>query len=412
MKEERPRLIFRQTRENRYTLPLLIGGLEEGGWLANLQILLAKSPVEIKEKICASPTIIAYSFMTPYMLKVKTEIEELRKVFNGKILLIAGGPHATADPVGTLKLGFDYVFPGEAEETLPRFLKQFLTGRLPADNIIDQEDQSTIAPFFPPYSREYNFFGPIEISRGCLYKCAFCQTPRIFGSSLRHRDLRNLAYHLKRAASFGYRRCSLISSNALAYGSYNLGQPNLSSLIRLFEVCKEAGYTKINFGSFPSEVRPDWIYPEALELIKKFCHNHTIVLGAQSGSDALLEKLHRAHTAGQALEAVKLIKQAELTAHVDFIFGFPEETKEDRLQSLQLASKMIREYGAKIHAHAFLPLPGTPLFTQEPTPLDPETKATLIKWEKEKKLDGWWREQEFLAQEIIKWRDQGLISGA
>lgn len=409
MELERPILILRKTRENRYTLPTLMGGLEEKGWTRKIKITTAESLGELKEKIRPKITLVGYSFMTPWLIKVKEEVETLRKTYQEQIFIIAGGPHATADPQGTWKLGFDFVFAGEAEEAWPEFVEQFFGGRLPTEKIIRPRNKRGYTPFFPPYFREDNFFAPLEITRGCPYGCAFCQTPRLFGNSLRHRALENLAHHLRKAAYFGYHRCSFISPNALAYGAEENNRPNLSALRELFYLCKNAGINKINFGSFPSEVRPDWITMEALELIKKFCHNRTIVLGVQSGSNTLLQKLHRGHTAEKALEAVRFIYQAGFLPHVDFIFGFPEESKEDRLLSINLAGRMIKEYGAKIHAHSFLPLPGTPLFYKEPSSMDEQTKNTLIDWEKKKKLDGWWKEQEIMAWEIIKWRDQGLI---
>ncbi|MGC8811431.1 MAG: TIGR04013 family B12-binding domain/radical SAM domain-containing protein [bacterium] len=409
MKVERPLLIMRRTRENRYTLPTLLGGLEEKGWTRKISITTTESLKDLKEKIQPRITLIGYSFMTPWLIRVKEEIEDLRKTFQDEIIIIAGGPHPTADPQGTLKLGFDFVFLGEAEETWPEFVEKFFAGRLPAEKIISPRNKKGCVPSFPPFFSEDNFFAPLEITRGCPYGCTFCQTPRIFGNYPRHRNLDNLTQQLQKAAAFGYQRCSFISPNALAYGAKDDIQPNLSALRELFTACQEAGYTKINFGSFPSEVRPDWVSKEVLELIKKFCHNRTIVLGGQSGSNALLQKLHRGHTAESALEAVKLIYQAGFLPHVDFIFGFPEESSSDRLLSLNLATRMIEEYGAKIHAHSFLPLPGTPLFYKEPSLIDEQTKNTLIAWEKKKKLDGWWKEQEVLAWEIIKWRDQRLI---
>jgi hypothetical protein len=57
-----------------------------------------------------------------------------------------------------------------------------------------------------------------------------------------------------------------------------------------------------------------------------------------------------------------------------------------------------------------MPLPGTPLFPQDPSPLDAATKNLLANWEKRKRLDGWWKEQEIMAGKIVAWRDQGLIN--
>jgi radical SAM superfamily enzyme YgiQ (UPF0313 family) len=72
--------------------------------------------------------------------------------------------------------------------------------------------------------------------------------------------------------------------------------------------------------------------------------------------------------------------------HVDFVFGFPEEKIKDRKLSLTCMEKMIEEDGAKIHAHTYLPLPGTPLFCKEPSRLDSETKNALRHWQEKGKL--------------------------
>jgi radical SAM superfamily enzyme YgiQ (UPF0313 family) len=187
--------------------------------------------------------------------------------------------------------------------------------------------------------------------------------------------------------------------------------PDLEKLEEFLNACQEAGLEGIHFGCYPSEVRPDWVTPEVLDLVKRYCRNRTVVLGAQTGSDSLLQKLRRGHTAEQALNAARWIRQAGFMPHVDFVFGFPGETLEDRKLSLGLIEKMIRELGAKIHAHTYMPLPGTPLFPQDPSPLDAATKNFLTIWEKRKRLDGWWKEQEAVAWKIVKWRDTSLIGG-
>lgn len=97
--------------------------------------------------------------------------------------------------------------------------------------------------------------------------------------------------------------------------------------------------------------------------------------------------------------------------HVDFVFGFPQETPEDRRLSLALIEKMIKDLGAKVHAHTYMPLPMTPLFREDPSVVDGTTKNTLLGWEKKRKLDGWWKEQEAIAWKIVEWRDRGVIQG-
>jgi B12-binding domain/radical SAM domain protein len=408
-RDERPYLIFWKTRENRYTLPVILGCLEGEGLYRNFHIHLAGSVEQIPGEAASAKAIVGFSFMTPQLWQVKQEVEKLRMILAKEAVLLAGGPHATGDPQGTLGLGFDFVFVGESEQTFPTFLRQFLGGKLPDASILFGEKNSCLFSTYPPHSLEQRYFAPVEITRGCCYNCSFCQTPRIFGHPLRHRSPGSVAAHLKRAIAYGYRHSAFISPNAFSYGSTGSQGANLTAIEELLSACRQAGIAAIHFGCFPSEVRPDWVHPEILQLVKTYCRNKTIVLGAQSGSDSILASLNRGHTAQQALTASRWIRQAGFTPHVDFVFGFPGETLEDRRLSLLLMAEMIEKHGARIHAHTYLPLPGTPLFQKEPSQLDSGTKNELGNWERKKKLDGWWKEQEAMAWKIVEWRDKGLI---
>jgi B12-binding domain/radical SAM domain protein len=349
--------------------------------------------------------------MTPNLEEVLEEVRWLRENLSGGPIFIAGGPHATGDPEGTLALGFDFVFAGEAEETFPAFLHRFLAGENPPGRILEANNRANHPLVHPPHSLDHRFFAPIEITRGCLYGCTFCQTPRVFGQRLRHRTPENLVTFLKQAIPLGYLQSKFISPNAFSYGSGIPPEPNLRKMEELLTLSQEAGMVGIHFGCYPSEVRPDWVTPEVLGLVKKYCRNRTVVLGAQSGSDSLLEKLRRGHTAEQALNAARCIRQAGFMPHVDFVFGFPQETLEDRRLNLALIEKMIGGLEAKIHAHTYMPLPMTPLFREDPSVLDGTTKNALLSWEKKGKLDGWWKEQEAIAWKIVEWRDRGIIRG-
>jgi B12-binding domain/radical SAM domain protein len=405
---DRPFLIFRQSRQNRYTIPVLLGALERENLIDEFDILLARSVEEIPSIPPSSGMIIAFSFMTPQLESILEEIRQLRRSRLSRAIFLAGGPHPTADPQGTARLGFDFVFIGEGERSLPGFLRRFLAGTLPSDSLIQSAAPIELDDY-PPFPSKGKFFSPIEITRGCLYRCAFCQTPRIFGPPLRHRSPKGLKRLIQKAASRGYGQAFFRSPNAFAYCNEREAVPNLPAMEELFQVCFEGGVRRLHFGCFPSEVRPDWVTAEALSLVRKYCSNRTIVLGAQSGSDALLSRLGRRHTALQALQACQTIRQCGFTPHVDFVFGFPGETAEDRQRSLSLMERMILEHGARIHAHTYLPLPGTPLFGETPSSLDESTRRALIEWEKKGKLDGWWREQEEMAWKIIRWRDEGMI---
>jgi B12-binding domain/radical SAM domain protein len=375
----------------------------------HFRILLASSIEEIERRVSTEKAIVGFSFMTPHLPQVREEVGQLRRVLGGKAVLIAGGSHATGAPEGTARIGFDYVFTGESEKTFPDFLRRFLENRLPGTGIFCGGDDSCRFAINPPFSLKERFFAPMELTRGCFYGCSFCQTPQIFGHRLRHRPADFVAGQLKRLIPHGYGQAFFISPNAFSYGAASLQTPNLSAIEELLDGCRQTGCGGVHFGCYPSEVRPEWVTPEVLELVKKYCRNRTVVLGAQSGSDSLLAKIKRSHSAEQARRASHWIRKAGFMPHVDFVFGFPDEEIEDRQLSLACMKKMIEEDGARIHAHTYLPLPGTPLFCKEPSRLDPATKNALRHWQEKGRLDGWWEEQEGIAWEIVRWRDEGLI---
>ncbi len=409
VEDPRPFLVWRKTRWNRFTLPILLGCLEGEGLAEHFRILMAGSVEEIWKSVGREKTIVGFSFMTPHLLEVKEEVEQLRRRLGEETILIAGGSHATGDPGGTRHLGFDYVFTGESEKTFPDFLRRFLQDQLPGTAIFAGGDDSCRFAFNPPFPLKERFFAPMELTRGCFYGCGFCQTPQIFGHRLRHRPADLVAGQLRRSIPYGYSRAGFISPNAFSYGATSRETPNLAAIEELLGGCLETGCGGVHFGCYPSEVRPEWVFPEVLALVKKYCRNKTIVLGAQSGSDSLLAKLQRNHSAEQVLKASHWIRKAGFMPHVDFVFGFPEERMEDRQLSLACMKKMIEEDGAKIHAHTYLPLPGTPLFYKEPSRLDRGTKNALHHWQEKRKLDGWWEEQEVIAWRIVQWRDEGWI---
>jgi B12-binding domain/radical SAM domain protein len=404
-----PLLIFRQSRENRFSLPILLGCIEEEGLAKQFDVVLCKSPRDLLLQGRQGEGIIAFSFMTPKILQAQQEIQNLRMSLGNRWLFIAGGSHPSADPIGTLRLGFDFVFVGEAEETFPDFLRGFLAGRLPASAILEGERDSSRFGQYPSYFLQQNFFAPLEITRGCPYNCAYCQTPRIFGHKLRHRTASNAARYLRETITRGYRQHRFLSPNAFSYGAAGIQPPDGDSLEALFSACLAVGSQGLHFGCYPSEVRPEWVNPDVLQRVKKYCRNRTLVLGVQSGSDGILEKVRRGHSVEQARQAARFIHEAGFRPHVDFVFGFPGEGMEDRKLSLRLMEEMIQGLDANIHAHTFLPLPGTPLFWETPSPLDPDTKQVLKRWEQKKKVDGWWEEQEDLAWKIVGWRDEKRI---
>ena len=328
------------------------------------------------------PVKAPFADITCYSLNSLNEPLYRDEIREATCTTIVGGPHATACPHEVARYA-DYVVAGEGEFTLPRLLANLeegeegpvpgvvtKTGSLPSDHAVRLDA-------FPPFSV---MKGYIEISRGCPFGCAFCQTPRIFGSVMRHRSIAAIATFARR-----YRDIRLVSPNALAYGSDGR-RPRLEKVEKLLASLEG----NIYFGTFPNEVRPEFLTGDALELIGRSCANTRIAFGIQSGSDRVLERIGRGHTVADGIQAVELCRDGGFTPVVDLIMGFPFETEEDEAATLELIRWVVRS--GRVRLHAFIPLPGTPLAGTSPRPVSPRAEQLLGKLALEGKLTGSWKD--------------------
>jgi radical SAM superfamily enzyme YgiQ (UPF0313 family) len=155
-------------------------------------------------------------------------------------------------------------------------------------------------------------------------------------------------------------------------------------------------------GTFPSEVRPEFVTKDAVDLVRRFCANDNITLGAQSGSDAMLGKIHRGLDADAVVSAAQLIRNAGLIPNVDFIFGLPGETDWDRAATFRMIEEL-KKIGAKIHTHAFLPLAGTPMQRETPSTIDGVSRRKLELLETGGAAFGSWKRQEMKGLKLANY---------
>jgi B12-binding domain/radical SAM domain protein len=364
---------FRYSKKNSYSFAVLSPLLPEAGF--------SDRPLN---------GIMIYSFTTRQAAKVFMEVQNA----GTDSIFIAGGPHPSGVPEETLEF-FDYVVLGEGEETLPELVKVLQEGGDPEKvRGIAYRDSGTgkiVTTPKRPYVNlnSYPCFdpkklrAPLEISRGCPWGCKYCQTPRLFGREVRHRSVDSI---LKNAKYYDDLR--FIASNAFAYGGDGI-HPRLDKVEKLLSALHEIPDKKIFFGTFPSEVRPEFVTEESVELVRKYCANDSLSLGAQSGSDRVLKEIRRGHTVEDSVSAVECCLEQDIIPAVDFIFGFPTETEEDQEKSLDLV-RWICKKGGTVRAHYLTPLPGTPYSSATPVEVSDRVRRELGKLALDGKLTGYW----------------------
>ncbi|MFO8017603.1 MAG: TIGR04013 family B12-binding domain/radical SAM domain-containing protein [Promethearchaeia archaeon] len=414
-------LIFYYCPQNRYSMNALIAAAEKDEKLkkSNFFVIEKKGKLIKTLKKCtktSQESFLLFSFFTPQLWEVKKLIGKIKRTVGDKIIAIAGGSHPTGDPKGTLEMGFDFVVHGEGEKTFPELIKSIKNGK--------EKDQIKGISFFddhnryiytgqrsyldldkyPPFPLEHTNYGPIEITRGCPYMCYFCQTSFLCGKKPRHRSIEEICKYITILENENLTDIRFITPNAFAYGSKDGKELNLEKveelLKRVKKIIGESG--RIFFGSFPSEVRPEHVCKKTLALIKKYGDNDNIIIGAQSGSQKILDLCNRGHTVENIYEAVKITNKMGLQANIDFIFGLPPEKTEDIKQTIHVMEDLIK-LGGRIHAHTFIPLPQTPFETKKASKLDKNLKKKLQNINYHGNLYGNWRKQEKLALKISEY---------
>jgi B12-binding domain/radical SAM domain protein len=385
------KIAFRINKNNRYSIIPLVATLEK--FASEVETMLVRD-FETIFSLEPSDTILAYSFTSMDYDNVFEEVSYLKN----KYTLIAGGAHPSAMPLETLKMGFDYVFVGDGEENIVDFVK----GERPKSRIFDGVTKRISLNDYPFFSERKKLFMPFEITRGCPFSCGYCQTPRLAGRKVRHRKVENVISQAKIGIKNGKYIGRFITPNAFGYGSPNGVFPDVEAIEYLLKSLKELGMKEIYFGTFPSDVRPESVTPEVLKLVARYCDNNSIVLGVQSGSNRVLKLIKRGHDVETAEKAIKIIHEEGFIPHVDFIFGFPFETKEDVEQTFDFIDKIIEKYNAKIHSHTFMPLPGTPLSVFGAGVIDQKMRKKIGSYALEGKLDGYWHKQELIAKRLEK----------
>lgn len=364
---------FRYSKKNSYSFAVLSPLLPEVGF--------SDRPLK---------GIMIYSFTTRQAAKIFMEVKNA----DTNSIFIAGGPHPSGVPDETLEY-FDYVVLGEGEETLPELVKVLQEGEDPgkvrgiaykdpaSGKIVITPKRPYVNldsyPCFDPEKRR----APIEISRGCPWSCKYCQTPRLFGREVRHRSIDSILENARY-----YNDLRFIASNALAYGSDGI-HPRFDKVEKLLSALHRLPDKKIFFGTFPSEVRPEFVTDESAELVRKYCANDSLSLGAQSGSNGILKEIRRGHAVEDTIAAVECCLEHEIVPAVDFIFGFPTETEEDQEKSLDLVRWICRK-GGTVRAHYLTPLPGTPYSSAVPAEVCDRVKRELGKLALSGKLTGYW----------------------
>jgi len=288
------------------------------------------------------------------------------KTFFPDLVTIIGGPHVTFDSADTLRQypAIDVVALGEAESTIKEFTPQILNRKawhsiqgisfLDGETLINNERREFIKDLdsiaqpvrdILSVSRYLALGFPVSIitSRGCPYRCIFCQGTRMVGHKIRYREAEQIADEIENILALGFRRINIADDFFT------------SSKKRVRLLCEEIKRRNIKF-EWAAFARVNSVSHELLEMMMEVGCD-TISFGLESGNEEMLERVEKHMKLDQARKAAKICKEVGMNVFSSFIVGLPGETKE----TLQETRDFAEELGTEFGYHFLAPLPGTPI---------------------------------------------------
>ena len=189
----------------------------------------------------------------------------------------------------------------------------------------------------------------LTVQEGCDKFCAFCVVPYTRGAEV-SRPAEQVVREAQELVERGVREVTLLGQNVNAYH----GGMTLAQLIRALG--KVDGLERIRYTtSHPNDMDDDLIAAHA-DTPKLMPYLH---LPVQSGSDKILKRMNRSHTAESYLRLIERIRDVrpDIMMSGDFIVGFPEETEADFQATLDLVEQVNYGYA---YSFKYSTRPGTP----------------------------------------------------
>ncbi len=226
--------------------------------------------------------------------------------------------------------------------------------------------------FRGPCLRENSLCAWVTVMRGCDNFCSYCVVPFARGREI-SRSPDEIVEEVRSLGEGGYREITLLGQNVNSYRGMSLSGSGVDFPGLLRRVNAVSGIDRIRFiTSHPKDISPDLI--RAIGELEKVCES--LHFPAQSGSDAVLEKMRRGYTRDEYLAKARSLREAvpDISLASDFIVGFPGETDADFTRTLDLVREVRFE---RIFAFAYSPRPKTAA-AAFPDDVPPEVKAARL----------------------------------
>jgi len=195
----------------------------------------------------------------------------------------------------------------------------------------------------------------LTIQEGCDKFCAFCVVPYTRGAEV-SRPVEKVVSEVHSLVDRGVKEITLLGQNVNAYHGTYSGNSQFTLAQLIWKLENISGLERIRYTtSHPNDMTDDLIDAHAnCQKLMPYLH-----LPVQSGSNKILKKMNRSHTAEAYVDLISRVRKArpDILISGDFIVGFPEETDDDFADTMELIRTV--KYGQS-YSFKYSVRPGTP----------------------------------------------------
>lgn len=283
------------------------------------------------------------------------EYKDQKEKSGGRLIMAVAGCVAQAEGDYILERApeVDLVFGPQNYQDLPEMILK-LNGGLQSRLVYTDFPEDSKFDYLPSENTQ-GIAAFLAIQEGCDKFCTFCVVPYTRGAEY-SRGVQEVLDEAKRLRDGGAKDITLLGQNVNAY--HGAGPDGSTwSLGRLCaEIAEIDGIEQIRYiTSHPRDVDDELIAAHRdIQKLMPFLH-----LPIQHGSDEILKRMNRKHTAAHYLDIIAKLRAArpDLALSSDFIIGFPGETEQHVEETLEL----VRQVGyASAYSFKYSPRPGTP----------------------------------------------------
>lgn len=283
-----------------------------------------------------------YVFISAMYIQKESVDKIIELCLKYEVKMIAGGPLFTQEYENYSQI--DHFILNEAEITMPLFLKDLASGKLP-DKIYRTDEYADMktspVPDFELLSRKDYVTMNIQVSRGCPFSCDFCEITSLLGHKVRIKSTKQIIAELDALYRLNWRGPILIVDDNFI-GNKNQVKKDLLPAMHEWMQNHNNPFT-FNIQS-SINLADD---PELMSLMAETGFTSTFV-GIETPDELSLSDCNKSQNENRdLLESVKKIQAAGLQVTAGFIVGFDTDTQSvfqkqiDFIQKSGIVSAMV-----------------------------------------------------------------------